>query len=100
MSKLNTKVAGIDVSKLWLDVAIHGEETMARLANSPTGHTDLVGWLKAHGVWRVGLEASGGYERMPVQALNDAGFEVVLHQPLESAPLRPHPPAARQERPH
>jgi len=31
----------------------------------------------------VGLEASGGYERRVRQALEQAGFEVVVHQPLE-----------------
>ncbi len=32
---------------------------------------------------RVGLEATGGYERKVRQALEQAGFEVVVHQPIE-----------------
>jgi len=39
--------------------------------------------LQGHGIERVGLEASGGYERMVIEALEAAGLEVVLHKPLE-----------------
>jgi transposase len=83
MSKPNTAVAGIDVAKHYLDVALHGGEASARFANSAEGHAGLVAWLHGQAVRRVGLEASGGYEREPMGALAEAGFEVVLHQPLE-----------------
>jgi len=79
----NTKIAGIDVGKLCLDVAVHGLEDMTRVENGPTGIAELIGWLRAREVGRVGLEASGGYERKARAALEKAGFEVVLHQPLE-----------------
>jgi transposase len=79
----NTKVAGIDVGKRWLDVAVHGLEDTGRVENAPAGIAELVGWLRAREVGRVGLEASGGYERAVRQALEAAGFEVVVHQPLE-----------------
>ncbi len=42
-----------------------------------------IGWLRARRVGRVGLEATGGYERKVRAALEAAGFEVVVHQPLE-----------------
>jgi len=51
--------------------------------NDAAGLEALIGWLQARQVGRVGLEASGGYERGVREALAAAGFEVVVHQPLE-----------------
>ncbi len=79
----NTKIAGIDVGKARLDAAIHGSEAMMQVANKPGGFSELIEWLKAHEVGRVGLEATGGYERGVRAALEAAGFEVVVHQPIE-----------------
>jgi transposase len=81
--KPNTRVAGIDVGKAHLDVAVHGLEDLTRVDNAPFGFSELVGWLKAREVGRVGLEATGGYERKVRAVLETAGFEVVVHQPLE-----------------
>ncbi len=53
-------VGGIDVGKRWLDVAVHSLEDSLRVANDETGVGDLIAWLKAREVGRVGLEASGG----------------------------------------
>lgn len=78
-----TKVAGVDVSKRTLDVAVHGDETTTQVANSEAGFAELTPWLRSRGVKRVGLEASGGYERAVRSALEREGFEVVVHQPLE-----------------
>jgi transposase len=77
------KVAGIDVGKHWLDVAMHGSEDATAAGNSAAGISELIGWLKAREVGRVGLEATGGYERAVRAALDAAGFEVVVHQPIE-----------------
>lgn len=79
----STKVAGIDVGKRRLDAAVHGLEAEMAVDNAPAGFSELIGWLKAREVGRVGLEASGGYERGVRLALEQAGFEVVVHQPLE-----------------
>lgn len=79
----STKVAGIDVGKHRLDVAAHGLEDAAQVENTAAGISELIGWLRAREVGRVGLEASGGYERMVRQALEAGGFEVIVHQPLE-----------------
>lgn len=81
--KISTKIAGIDVGKRQLDGAVHGLEEQLRVGNDKAGLEALVQWLKAQSVERVGLEASGGYEREVAAALGAAGFEVVLHQPLE-----------------
>jgi transposase len=81
--KTSTKTVGIDIGKRWLDAAVHGVAPQVRLANSPVGIAELIGWLSDQGVGRVGMEASGGYERAVRQALEGAGFEVVVHQPME-----------------
>jgi transposase len=79
----NTRVAGVDVGKARLDAAVHGLEGQTQVANGPAGLSELIDWLKAREVGRVGLEATGGYERQARQALEQAGFEVLVHQPLE-----------------
>jgi transposase len=82
-SKSNTKIAGVDVGKACLDAAVHGLEDLIQVENAPAGIAELIGWLKAREVGRVGLEATGGYERGVRAALEQAGFEVVVHQPIE-----------------
>jgi transposase len=79
----STKIAGIDVGKQRLDAAVHGLEDTLEVENGPAGIAELIGWLRAREVARVGLEASGGYERSARLALEAGGFEVVVHQPLE-----------------
>jgi transposase len=79
----NTKIAGIDVGKSRLDGAVHGLEDAIEVGNGLAGYSELIGWLKAREVGRVGLEATGGYERGVRAALEAAGLEVVVHQPLE-----------------
>lgn len=79
----STKVAGIDVGKHRLDVAVHGLEEATSVANTPAGISELVSWLKAREVGRAGMEATGGYERGARVGLEAAGLEVVVHQPIE-----------------
>lgn len=81
--KITTKVAGVDVSKRHLDVAVHGEAGGARFDNTPEGHAMLAAWLAGRGVARVGLEATGGYEKGLLEELQSRGFAMVRHQPLE-----------------
>jgi transposase len=75
--------AGIDVSKAKLDVALACRTRLAQRANDSAGHAGLIAELKEVGVVRVGLEATGGYERELAQALRQAGFEVVVWQPIQ-----------------
>ena len=78
-----TKTAGIDVSKARLDVEIAGSAVRTNGANDAKGHAELITWFKNHGVTRIGMEASGGYERAPAEAFCAAGFEVALLQPRQ-----------------
>jgi transposase len=66
--------AGIDVSKAHLD-ACWGAEQL-RMTNDPVGWGALVSKFKEAKVDLVALEATGGYERGIVAALQGAGFDV------------------------
>lgn len=83
MKKLITKCAGIDTGKRNLDVALDGSEARLRIANTAAGHTKLSRWLRRNEVGRVGIEASGGYEREVVAKLRRDGFVVVVFQPAQ-----------------
>jgi transposase len=81
--KTSTLVAGIDVGKFSLDVAIEGQDEQLRVDNDAAGIARISGWLRGRGVGRVGLEATGGYERKVRLGLQAEGIEVVVHQPIE-----------------
>lgn len=81
--KTSTKTAGVDVDKRYLNAAVHGEPDEACFTNDAEGFAQLGGWLCERGVCRIGLEATGGYERGAFSFLQAGGFEAVLHQPLE-----------------
>ena len=83
MSKTITIVAGIDVAKAKLDVAIDGCKLRWQVTNDPAGFHDLAELLHSRKVCRVGLEATGGYERDVVEYLRKAGFNVVVLQPRQ-----------------
>lgn len=75
--------AGIDTSKATLDIAVHGRAERWQLANALPGWRALATTLAAAGVARVGIEASGGYERGVVRHLRQAGFTVLVLQPAQ-----------------
>lgn len=76
-------VAGIDTGKMWLDVACYPSGEALRVENDAVGHARAAAWLEARHVTRIGLEASGGYERGVVAALRKARFEVAVLQPRQ-----------------
>ena len=81
--KTSIVLAGVDVGKFRLDAAIGGSAHSLAVGNDADGIGRLLGWLRAHGVTRVGMEATGGYERALRLRLEAAGLAVVLHQPAE-----------------
>lgn len=83
MSKLSMVVAGIDVAKEQLDVAVHGCQQSWRVANTPEGFRELVCLMREQQVDRVGLEATGGYERDVAGFLRAEGFTVIVLQPRQ-----------------
>lgn len=72
---------GIDVSKLWLDVAVLQTGVAFRVGNDAAGWVELIGRLKGCRVRAIGLEPSGGYERGLAKALGKAGLPVRLVNP-------------------
>jgi transposase len=83
MIKTSISAAGIDIGKTWLDVALAGGPERWRLTNDVDGHAALIAVLLERRIARIGLEASGGYERAVTAALRAAGFEVILFQPRQ-----------------
>lgn len=83
MRQVNTTTAGIDTSKLKLDIAVHGRTEHWQLANALPGWRTLAANLAKAGVTRVGIEATGGYERGVVEHLRAAGFIVLVLQPVQ-----------------
>lgn len=83
MAQTNTTTAGIDTSKNKLDVAVHGNNACWQVANALPGWRMLASKLAKAGVTRIGIEATGGYERGVVEHLRGAGFTVLLLQPLQ-----------------
>jgi transposase len=82
-SKHNTNVAGIDTGKAELDIAVYGRSHNWQVSNDLAGWRQLEAIFSEAGVGRVGIEASGGYERGVVAHLRKAGFNVSLHQPIQ-----------------
>lgn len=67
--------AGIDVSKGTLQVHITPQEIGVSYPNASSAFPGLIDWLKGCGVSRVLLEATGGYERAVMKALQAADLE-------------------------
>jgi transposase len=83
MTEISTTTAGIDTAKAKLDVAVHGQVLRWQVENTARGWKRLCSELTAAGVGRVGIEATGGYERGVVKYLRAAGFTVLVLQPIQ-----------------
>jgi transposase len=74
-------LVGLDVSKDWLDCHALPSGEAWRVSNDAAGHAVLIGRLRALGVRRAVLEASGGYEKAAVAALSAAKLRVRVVDP-------------------
>lgn len=83
MTKTIMTTAGIDTSKDTLDIAVHGRPGRWRFDNDVSGWRVLAATLTKAGVRRVGIEATGGYERGVTKHLRAAGFTVLVLQPIQ-----------------
>lgn len=72
---------GIDVSKRWLEVQVHGEAESHQRGNNAEGIRKLVADLQAIQAGLIVFEATGGYERRAVKALSEAGLAVAVVNP-------------------
>jgi transposase len=75
--------AGIDISKARLDVAVHDRTERWQVANDLPGWRALAAKLARIGVTRVGIEATGGYERGVAECLRATGLTVLVLQPMQ-----------------
>jgi transposase len=83
MAKPTIITAGIDTSKAKLDIAVHGAGSGCTVANDETGWKAAAIALKRASVTRVGIEATGGYERGVTRYLQKAGLTVIVMQPVQ-----------------
>lgn len=81
MSKI---VAGIDVSKARLDVAVHGKGKGFSVPNNPEGFAKLVERFRAEQVQLCVLEATGGLERACLNHLQSHEFAVAMVNPRQA----------------
>jgi len=74
-------VMGIDCGKAWLDAAVFPGSGRIRVANDEAGFGQLSAWAAGYGVVRIGMEASGGYERAVRDHLSAAGMVARVFDP-------------------
>ena len=72
---------GIDVSKDRLDVAVLGEEPGWSVDNTQAGIANLVQQMQEWQPELIVVEATGGYQRVVVEALFQAGLHVAVVNP-------------------
>lgn len=82
IEKIQTEInhVGVDVSKQHLDISIAGSKNL-RIANTPAGLRTLHQKLGRLAHPRVTCEATGGYEKLLVASMLDAGIEVCVAAP-------------------
>lgn len=78
MKKTVENFVGIDVSKAWLDMAVHEQEELLRASNDEAGIANLVKKLKKLKAKLIVLEPTGGFEMLVVAELNQAGLPVAV----------------------
>lgn len=76
-----TEFIGIDVSKIYLDVACRNSQGYKRFGNDPKGILALIEWLKSLPLELVVLEATGGLELPLVAELAFAKLPVAVVNP-------------------
>lgn len=72
---------GVDVGKVWLDVAVHEGAASWRVSNDVEGIEQLTQELQELGATLVVFEATGGLEMPAVLALSSAGVGVAVVNP-------------------
>lgn len=78
MKKTVEIFVGIDVSKAWLDIAVHERTKTLRVSNAAAGIAGLVRRLKKWKASLIVLEPTGGFEMLLVAELSHAGLPVAV----------------------
>lgn len=79
---------GIDVSKDWIDVAIHAGGKPRRLANTEAAIEIWIGTLERERIGLICFEPTGGYERILKRGLSAAKLPFVRVHPNEVVAFR------------
>ena len=77
-----TGFVGVDVASAHLDVAVHGQPSVRRFANTAQGIAQLLGALPPASV--LGLESTGRYHAQLALAAHAAGLRVYVLNPLDA----------------
>jgi transposase len=77
-----TEFVGVDVASAHLDVAVHGQTSVRRYANTREGIAQLLRALPPTSV--LGLESTGRYHTALAQAAHAAGLRVHVLNPLDA----------------
>jgi len=83
MTSNTTITAGIDTAKKTLDLAITGPTQQLHVPNTEAGWRQIAAAVLAAGAGRVGIEATGGYERGVVAHLQAKDIIVDVLQPKQ-----------------
>lgn len=78
--KANTSYLGIDTGKKHLHLG-SPDRCIAVFDNNPAGHRQLIRRIQSLGPQLIAIEASGGYERSVVQAMQDVELPVAVVAP-------------------
>ena len=78
MKKTVEIFVGIDISKAWLDVAVHEQTEPLRASNDEPGIASLVKRLKKLKPTLIVLEPTGGFEKLVMAELIHAGLPAVV----------------------
>lgn len=81
MATSSSVFVGIDISMNSLEVAFFGDEIILSFVNSPKGISPLIDLLREKLPVLVVVEATGGYEKILVQALNQEAIPVSIVLP-------------------
>jgi transposase len=66
-----------------LTYALAGGEETRRCDNSRAGRAEMMAFLRRQGVSRVGMESTGVYHFEAAEELRQAGFDVIVLQPMQ-----------------
>lgn len=82
---MDKHIAGIDVSKDWLDIAFAGEQAVERIANTVQA---VEAWIGRAGPHLVAYEPTGGYERALQDGLRSKNVLFIRVHPNDVAAFR------------